>query len=61
MLPKSRRSLWVVEVGDKKFFRCHVCNDIHLGVAGPESCPTCGAKNAYVEIEVLEAKFVMGL
>jgi len=34
----------------KKFWRCHVCNDIHLGIKPPEICPTCGFKNAYVEI-----------
>jgi rubrerythrin len=45
----------------KKFFRCSVCNDIHYGAAGPAVCPTCGAKNAYVEIDVQEARFVMEL
>ncbi len=45
----------------KKFFRCNVCNDIHYGVAGPEICPTCNAKNAYVEIDENEARKVMGL
>lgn len=45
----------------KKFWRCNVCNDIHFGMAGPEICPTCGAKNAYVEIEKDEAKNVMEL
>ncbi|MFH1836087.1 MAG: rubredoxin-like domain-containing protein [Methanobacteriota archaeon] len=48
-------------MADKKFFRCHVCNDVHFGVAGPEICPTCGAKNAYIEIESQEAEIVMGL
>ena len=46
---------------NKKFFRCTVCNDIHYGVAGPEICPTCKNKNVYVEIDVAEAKNVMGL
>lgn len=45
----------------KKFWRCNVCNDIHYGNAGPEVCPTCFAKNAYVEIEKPEAKKVTGL
>lgn len=45
----------------KKFFRCNVCNDIHFGLAGPKVCPTCGEKNAYVEIEEKEAKKVMGV
>jgi len=44
---------------DKKYFRCTVCNDIHYGINGPVVCPTCQAKNAYVEIEVQEAKKVM--
>ena len=46
---------------NKKFFRCNVCNDIHFGIAGPKICPTCQAKNAYVEIEIPEAKKVMNL
>jgi rubrerythrin len=45
----------------KKFWRCNVCNDVHYGAAGPEICPTCGAKKAYVEIEKQEAKKVTGL
>ncbi|MBN1271195.1 MAG: hypothetical protein JXB26_02900 [Candidatus Aminicenantes bacterium] len=39
----------------KKFYRCHVCNDIHYGVKPPEICPTCSAKNAYVETNSDEA------
>jgi len=46
---------------EKKFFRCFVCNDIHFGARGPEVCPTCGQKNAYVEIDPEEAKLVTGL
>jgi ferredoxin-thioredoxin reductase catalytic subunit len=34
----------------KKFWRCTVCNDTHYGIKGPEICPTCSVKNAYVEI-----------
>lgn len=48
-------------MSNKKFFRCNVCNDIHYGALGPEICPTCGAKNAYVEITLEEAKKVMAL
>jgi ferredoxin-thioredoxin reductase catalytic chain len=40
----------------KKYWRCHVCNDIHCGIKPPELCPTCGFKNAYVEISSSEAK-----
>ena len=48
-------------MADKKFLRCNVCNDIHYGNDGPETCPTCQAKNAYVEIDKEEAKKVMDL
>lgn len=44
----------------KKFWRCFICNDIHYGVKPPEICPTCLAKNAYVEISSREARKVMG-
>lgn len=40
----------------KKFWRCFVCDDIHYGVKPPEICPTCMAKNAYVEISFEEAQ-----
>ncbi len=40
----------------KKFWRCHVCDDIHLGNKPPEICPTCGFKNAYVEVCSEEAQ-----
>ncbi len=46
---------------NKKFWRCNVCNDVHYGISGPEICPTCRAKNAYVEIDKSEAKNVMEL
>jgi rubrerythrin len=50
-----------MKMSDKKFFRCNVCSDIHYGIAGSGICPTCQNKNAYVEIEKKEARFVMGL
>ncbi len=57
--------LLVIHLGgenmDKKFWRCNVCNDLHYGVAGPEICPTCQTKNAYVEIDKEEAKNILGL
>jgi rubrerythrin len=46
---------------DKKYFRCNICNDVHYGNAGPEVCPTCQNKNAYVEIDKEEAKKVFEL
>ena len=45
----------------KKFFRCNVCNDVHYGNAGPEVCPTCQAKDAFVEVTKEEAKKLMDL
>jgi len=44
----------------KKFWRCHVCNDVHYGVNPPEVCPTCLVKKAYVEISSEEAKKISG-
>ena len=45
----------------KKFWRCNVCNDIHYGLKPPELCPTCLAKNAYVEVSSAEAGKVMSV
>ncbi len=44
----------------KKFWRCHVCNDVHYGVNPPEVCPTCLVKKAYMEISSEEAKKISG-
>lgn len=43
----------------KKYWRCFVCNDIHFGIKPPEICPTCMAKNAYVEVSSEEAGKIM--
>ena len=43
----------------KRFWRCKVCSDIHFGMAGPETCPTCQAKNAYIGIDKKEAQKVI--
>jgi ferredoxin-thioredoxin reductase catalytic chain len=46
----------------KRFWRCHVCNDIHFGVKPPEFCPTCGARNAFALSDRNEAvKLIEGL
>lgn len=45
----------------KKYWRCFVCNDIHYGVKPPEICPTCMAKNAYMEITSEEARKVSSI
>ncbi len=44
----------------KTFWRCTVCNDIHFGLGGPEECPTCHTKNAYVASTPAEAKLMQG-
>ena len=45
----------------KTFFKCKICGDIHYGMAGPEECPTCKNKNAYLPIEKEAAKKLMGV
>ncbi len=44
----------------KKFWRCHVCNDIHYGIEPPKVCPTCRVEKAYVAISSEEAKKICG-
>lgn len=39
----------------KKSWRCFICQDIHVGTKPPVICPTCGARNAYVEVSTAEA------
>ncbi len=43
----------------KKYWRCHVCNDIHFGVFAPELCPTCKQQYGFVEISSSEALKIM--
>ncbi len=44
---------------EKRFWRCHICNDIHYGAKPPETCPTCGAKNAFAVCDRNEAMQMM--
>jgi hypothetical protein len=41
-------------LGDKKLWRCNVCNDLHVGKIPPEVCPTCSVADAYIEINSKE-------
>jgi len=45
----------------KKFWRCTVCNDLHIGNPPQEECPTCHVPEAYVEIIEREFKKLAGL
>lgn len=48
-------------LGNRKFWRCNVCNDLSINLEPPQECPTCQAKNAYVEIEPGEFKKLLAL
>jgi ferredoxin-thioredoxin reductase catalytic subunit len=43
----------------KRYWRCFVCNDIHVGLRPPEVCPTCQVPHAYVEITAREARTIL--
>ncbi len=43
-------------LGEKKLWRCNVCNDLQISAEPLKECPTCYAKNAYIEIEPDEFK-----
>jgi len=45
----------------KRYWRCFICNDIHIGVKPPELCPTCNVVHAYVEITAREARTILGM
>ena len=40
----------VSNLGGKKFWRCRVCGDMHLGAKPPHQCPTCKSIESYAEI-----------
>jgi rubrerythrin len=41
-------------LGNKKLWRCTVCNDLHIGEVPPKQCPTCYILDVYVEINKQE-------
>jgi len=41
-------------LGNKKLWRCTVCNDSRIGEIPPKQCPTCFAIDAFVEINEKE-------
>lgn len=41
-------------LGDRKLWRCNVCNDLRISKEPPKKCPTCYTNNAYVQIELNE-------
>ena len=45
---------------NKSLWRCHVCNDIHLGLKGPDVCPSCGARDAFARSDHSESMKVIG-
>ena len=49
------------DLGERKLWRCTVCNDIHIGKEFPHECPTCIQLDAYVEINKKELKEVIGI
>jgi len=51
----------LANLGDKRMWRCTVCNDLHIGAEPPKECPTCNAIDAYVEIDENEFRAAVGL
>ncbi len=51
----------LAKMGERKLWRCNVCNDLHLNSEPPETCPTCMTPDSYVEISLQEFKTVIGL
>lgn len=43
-------------LGNKKLWRCNVCNDLYIGEIPPKQCPTCMVIESYVEINEKEFK-----
>ena len=41
-------------IGKKKLWRCHVCNDLRIAELPLEVCPTCFQMDAYIEINEKE-------
>lgn len=46
----------MASMGNKRFWRCFICNDLHIGQKFPEDCPTCLQKNVYIQVDEVEIK-----
>lgn len=46
-------------LGERKLWRCTVCNDLHIGTGFPKICPTCMTPDAYIEIDETEFREVL--
>lgn len=46
-------------LGQRKAWRCNVCNDLHISARPLEECPTCYVADAYVKIDLNEFKKLM--
>jgi rubrerythrin len=44
----------LTDLGERKLWRCNVCNDLRISKDPLRECPTCFAKDAYVEIDLNE-------
>ncbi len=53
-IENSEVSVILENLGNKKLWRCNVCNDLHIGEIPPKICPTCFVEEAYVEINKKE-------
>ena len=42
------------DLGERKLWRCNVCNDLRIAESPFETCPTCFTKNAYIRIDFKE-------
>jgi hypothetical protein len=51
---REELSKYLEEQGNKKLWRCNVCNDLQLGLIPLEICPTCFVIDAYIEIDKKE-------
>lgn len=44
----------LVDLKDKKFWRCTVCNDLCIIIRPPQICPTCFQEEVYAQINEKE-------
>lgn len=45
--------------GNRRLWRCTVCNDLYIGEIPPKQCPTCFVIEAYVEINEKEFREII--
>ena len=56
-MQKNELDRFLKKLKGKKFWRCHICNDLFIGKIPPKLCATCKDVESYVQINEKELRY----